>query len=151
MKDRILKKSYYVFLSVLLFLIISPFFNGLFSYIYFNASSGKVYLGSEDFIFLIFIAYLVTLIPALFTGLTYGILSLTHSKARLRWLVPVVGCIIYLIYIFILQILFAFLSAEGNYLIIIFALLSIGGSFIATVIGNISLKRNIEQEPIQTK
>lgn len=146
-----MKKSYYVFLSVLIFLIISPFFNGLFTYLFLNMSSGKMYLGTDDFTFLLFIAYIVTLTPALLTGCLYGLLSPTRKNSIIRWLVPLLGCVIYMSYIFILQILFKFLGSEGEYFIIIFSLLSIGGSFVSTIIANISLKERLEQPTIQTK
>ncbi|WP_392559131.1 hypothetical protein [Orbus mooreae] len=138
-----MKKSYYVFLSVLIFLIISPFFNGLFSYIFINFSSNNNTLGAEDFSFLIFIAYIVTFIPALCNGFLYGFLSPKRTKLILRWFIPMLGCVIYFIYIFILQILFALFRGEEAYMMIIFSLLSIGGSFFSTVIANISLRDKI--------
>lgn len=69
----------------------------------------------------------------------------------LRWLVPTLGCVIYLLYIVISQMLFTLFRAEATEMTLTLALLSIGGSFFSTIIANISLKDKIVERAIQTK
>ncbi|RKS86999.1 hypothetical protein DES39_0208 [Orbus hercynius] len=136
-----MKKYYYILLSLLLFFIISPIFNGTFAYLFLSLQdNASFYFKAKDFQLFVTIAYIVTFIPALITGILYGALSLKRSKAKMLWLLPTLGCIIYFIYSLIVGIITAFADDETVFIAMLIALISIGGTFISTLIANVLLK-----------
>lgn len=138
-----MNKVIYIILSLLIFVIIAPFFNAFFAYILLsNATYGHLDNNLKHFMLFLYLAYITTCIPALVTGFIYSVLSPSCHKTKLMWFVPMIGCVIYLIYAFIVEIITPIFGKEFIYFVIIFALLSIGGTFIATLVANKILKKS---------
>lgn len=129
-------------LSLLIFIIFQPLLNGIFSYLFvlFDISTNRFLL--SDMSIFIYYSYTLLTIPATLTGLVYAVLYLRYKKIQTLWLLPCLGCLIFIAYLIILCVLFTFFSSEAILKIsaIIF-IINILVSFICTLIANTILMK----------
>lgn len=143
MELKMVKRLVFILISLLIFLIIVPTFNGIFSYILMILDANNNFsISFDDIKIILYIAFVTTAVPASISGCLYAILFRIHAKTVLLWLIPLWGCIIHLIYTCFFELITHLLSNGITIMALIISLISIGSTFIATLISNIILRNS---------
>lgn len=132
-----MNKSLCYFTVSLVFVIIAPLVNaGIFG--------GWLYLETivtaADISTIITTSYIMTFMPALIVSFIYSqnFFRLAQPISTLYWRIPMLGAIIYLVYIFILDLMTTLLGA-AYVLMCAISLLSIASSLVCTIILSVAL------------